>query len=123
MKSLGNLVSMTSLTLSNGTSFVTITAPPTGTYILALPQNIGTPGQVLKTNGFGSTYWDTAGGGGGGGLTSVGLTSSNPFLVVTGSPLTANGAISIDIGTLPISKGNFTLRGSYPNGGLFGYAK
>lgn len=50
LKHLGN-TSITSgvlqnLTLTNGVSFVTLTAPPTGIYILALPPDLGTSGQV-----------------------------------------------------------------------------
>jgi len=37
------------------------------------------------------------GGGGGGGLTSVGLTSTGGTATITGSPLTANGAMNIEI--------------------------
>lgn len=62
MKSLGNVSSLetfSSLTLSNGTSFVTITAPPTGIYIISLPPTLGTPGQFLQTDGAGQTSWQT----------------------------------------------------------------
>jgi hypothetical protein len=58
MKTLANTDDnvFSSITLSNGTSFVTITAPPTGIYILSLPPNLGSSGQVLTTDGLGQTY-------------------------------------------------------------------
>jgi hypothetical protein len=52
--------SLSALTLTNGVSFVTITAPATGIYIISLPPNIGAPGQVLTTNGAGQTSWTTS---------------------------------------------------------------
>jgi hypothetical protein len=65
MKTLGNIAIesssvLTSLTLSNGISFVTLTAPPTGIYILSFPPDLGSSGQVLTTNGSGQTYWAAA---------------------------------------------------------------
>jgi len=61
MKTLGNTISnsFSSITLTNGISFVTITAPPTGIYIISLPTNLGTPGQFLQTDGAGQTSWQT----------------------------------------------------------------
>lgn len=74
MKSLGNTstTSLSSLTLSNGVSFVTITAPPTGIYIISLPPNLGTPGQFLQSDGAGSTSWQTVPSGS---VSSVALTA------------------------------------------------
>lgn len=86
LKHLGN-TSITSgvlqnLTLTNGVSFVTLTAPPTGIYILAFPPNLGTPGQFLSTNGSGQTTWQTLVPGTGS-VTSVGATVP-AFLSITG---------------------------------------
>jgi len=61
LKHLGNVSInsgvLQSLTLSNGVSFVTLTAPPTGIYIIAFPPNLGTTGQFLMTDGAGQTSW------------------------------------------------------------------
>jgi len=97
MKSLGNTDSTTlsSLTLTNGTSFVTITAPPTGIYIISLPPNIGTPGQFLQTDGSGSTSWQTVPSGT---VTSVGLVVPS-FMEVNPSTITGSGTFTISATT------------------------
>ena len=105
LKHLGN-TSITSgvlqnLTLSNGVSFVTLTAPPTGIYILAFPPDLGTSGQVLTTNGAGRTSWTTVSGGGGGTVTSVAATVPT-FLQVTGSPITSFGTLDITYSGIPL---------------------
>lgn len=109
MKTLGNTIanSLSSITLTNGVSFVTITAPPTGIYIISLPPNLGTPGQFLQTDGAGSTSWQTVTGGGGGTVNSVALTVP-PFLTVTGSPITNTGTFNVTLtanSPLPVSSG------------------
>jgi hypothetical protein len=106
MKTLGNTIanSLSSITLSNGTSFVTITAPPTGIYIISLPPNIGTPGQFLQTDGAGSTSWQTVPSGT---VSSVALTVPS-FLTVTGSPITNVGTFNVSLtadSPLPVSSG------------------
>lgn len=106
MKTLGNTTanSFSSITLSNGVSFVTITAPPTGIYIISLPPNIGTPGQFLQTDGAGSTSWQTVPAGT---VTSVALTVPS-FLTVTGSPITNSGTFNVTLtpnSPLPVSSG------------------
>lgn len=106
MKTLGNTIanSLSSITLSNGVSFVTITAPPTGIYIISLPPNIGTPGQFLQTDGAGSTSWQTVPSGT---VSSVALTVP-PFLTVTGSPITNVGTLNVTLtedSPLPVSSG------------------
>ena len=98
LKHLGN-TSITSgvlqsLTLTNGVSFVTLTAPPTGIYILSFPPDLGTSGQVLTTNGAGQTSWTTVSGGGGGSVTSV-AASVPSFLTISGSPITTTGTLAI----------------------------
>ena len=52
-----------SLRLNNAGSQVTISNPVGSNYSLLLPANIGTPGQVLSTDGTGSLSWVTAGSG------------------------------------------------------------
>jgi len=52
---------------------------------------------IQITNAAGSITITNTGGGGGSGLTSVGLTSDRSTAVITGSPLTSNGAINIEI--------------------------
>ena len=96
-KSLSNIVASGStvfqnITLSSGTSSVTLTPPLTGTYILSLPTSVGINGQVLSTNGAGSTSWITVGGTGT--VTSVGLTVPS-FLNVTPSSITTIGTFAI----------------------------
>jgi len=110
MKSLGNTstTSLSSFTLSNGVSFVTITAPPTGIYIISLPPNLGTPGQFLQSDGAGSTSWQTVPSGT---VSSVALTAP-PFLTVTGSPIINTGTLALTLtadNPLPITSGGTGL--------------
>lgn len=107
MKSLGNIStqSLSSLTLTNGVSFVTITAPPTGIYIISLPPNLGVPGQFLQTDGAGQTSWQTLLPGTG---TVTSISASSPsFLSVAVTNPTSNADLSFTLsGTaLPTSSG------------------
>ena len=139
MKTLGNIDTSisSSFTLSNGVSFVTITAPPTGIYIISLPPDLGLSGQVLTTNGAGQTYWSP---GPTNYITSVdtdfevtlGELSLSPlfnsraitltvpsFLSVVGSPVTgAAGTFTIGLGSdaLPLSNGGTGLTAIGPVG-------
>jgi hypothetical protein len=75
----------------------------------SFPQVPGTNGYVLTTNGAGTTSWQPAPGAGGGGgtgtVTSVGLTSSAPFITVTGATITTSGFFDLNIGTLGVANG------------------
>lgn len=56
----------------SGANYVTLRAPASVTnYILTLPSNSGSNGQVLTTDGNGNTSWTTVSGGGGGAVSSV----------------------------------------------------
>jgi hypothetical protein len=62
---------------------------------LTLPDNSGTAGQILSTDGKGNTSWvnDIAGGT----VTSVGLTNTDSNLTITGGPVTQAGNIEVDL--------------------------
>ena len=94
---------------SNGT--ITLDIAVGGLPLTRLAQSGATTGQILAWSG---SAWAPASGGGGSGLTSVGLTSTGGTATITGSPLTANGAMNIEIpnwSTIPAS-GNVNL-GTY----------
>lgn len=97
MKTLGNTIanSFSSITLTNGISFVTITAPPTGIYIISLPPNLGSPGQFLQTDGAGQTSWQTLLPGTGT-VTSVNATTPS-FLDVTITNPTSNANLAFTL--------------------------
>jgi len=99
--------SLTSITLSNGTSFVTIVPPATGMYILTLPPDLGTSGQVLTTNGAGLTSWTTvSGGGGGGSVTSVSASAPTGFTATVTNPTTTpNIALTYSGTPIPVLNG------------------
>lgn len=111
MKTLGNIISnsFASITLTNGVSFVTITAPPTGIYIISLPPNLGSPGQFLQTNGAGQTSWQTLLPGTGT-VTSVNATTPS-FLDVTITNPTSNANLAFTLsGTaIPTTSGGTGL--------------
>ena len=96
-----------STTLKNTLAAVTLAPPTTGTYVMKLPPDIGAPGQVLTTDGIGSTSWTSAGFGS---VTSVSQTVPT-FLSTTGSPITSTGTLAITYsGTaLPIANGGTGL--------------
>jgi hypothetical protein len=54
-----NVATLNGLALKNASSVVNLTSPAGASYSLALPSNLGTSGQVLTTNGSGSTSWTT----------------------------------------------------------------
>ena len=94
---------------SNGT--ITLDIAVGGLPLSRIAQSGATTGQILAWSG---SAWAPASGGGGSGLTSVGLTSTGGTATITGSPLTANGAMNIEIpnwSTIPAS-GNVNL-GTY----------
>ena len=118
MKTLGNIISnsFASITLTNGVSFVTITAPPTGIYIISLPPNLGSPGQFLQTNGAGQTSWQTLLPGTGT-VSSVNATTPS-FLDVTITNPTSNANLAFTLsGTaLPTTSGGTGLTAVGTNG-------
>jgi len=65
-----------------------------GTYTFTLPNTDGDANQVLTTNGSGVTSWAS---GGTGTVTSVGLTSSDSSLYISGSPVTSSGTLGAAI--------------------------
>ena len=80
---------------SDSTNKVTIQTPATGTltsdYVLTLPVDDGTNGQILTTDGNGVLSWVAAGGAGT--VTNVGLALPNIFSVA-GGPVTTNGTFT-----------------------------
>lgn len=78
----------------------------TGTQALStLSQSGATNGQVPQWNGSQWVPATVSGGGGGGTVTSVGFTTTDSSLSVTGSPVTASGTISVTLNTVPVNKG------------------
>jgi trimeric autotransporter adhesin len=63
---------------------------------------IGASGRVLTSNGTTATWAVPATSGT---VTSVGLSSSNAFLTISGTPVTASGTLAITVNTLSIAKG------------------
>lgn len=79
---------------------VKIQAPPHSAganYTLVLPDDTGTNGQVLTTNGSGTLSFTTVSGGGGGTVTSVGMTVPSAFSIA-GSPITNSGTLALTVG-------------------------
>ena len=80
---------------SDSTNKVTIQTPATGSltsdYVLTLPVDDGTNGQILTTDGNGVLSWVAAGGAGT--VTNVGLALPNIFSVA-GGPVTTNGTFT-----------------------------
>lgn len=72
-------------------------------YTLTLPENAGTSGQVLTTDGSGVLSWQPVGGGGGSGVGSIVAGTG-----ITIDPITGVGAVTISTTgpTLPASAGN-----------------
>lgn len=101
-------------------SAVTLTADSSGdTWTLVLPPDSGTNGQVMTTDGNGTTSWTSSTTGT---LTSVGLTVPS-FLTIADSPLTgAGGTMSIGLNTgtaLPTdSGGTGSISASTGSGGV-----
>jgi hypothetical protein len=107
-----NVITSNSLSLFGLSGKVRITAAPsTANYNLTLPNSIGVSGQLLATDGIGSSYWVTAGGGGGGSgtVTSVSVTVP-PILSVSGNPITTSGTIAITTATAPTGSGAIVLK-------------
>jgi hypothetical protein len=78
----------------------------TGTQALStLSQSGATNGQVPQWNGSQWVPATVSGGGGGGTVTSVGFTTTDSSLSVTGSPVTTSGTISVTLNTVPVNKG------------------
>jgi hypothetical protein len=76
---------------------------------------VGTPGQVLSSNGTGAPTWLTITGAGT--VTSVGGSGGTTGLTVSGGPITAAGTLTLG-GTLAISAGGTGLGGTPTNGQL-----
>jgi hypothetical protein len=76
---------------------------------------IGTPGQVLASNGTGAPSWLTITGAGT--VTSVSGSGGTTGLTLTGGPITAAGTLTIG-GTLAISNGGIGLSSAPTNGQL-----
>lgn len=76
---------------------------------------IGTPGQVLSSNGTGAPTWLTITGAGT--VTSVDGSGGTTGLTLTGGPITAAGTLTIG-GTLAISNGGTGLSATATNGQL-----
>lgn len=90
----------------SSTGAVTVQVPAAaGTTTFQLPGTNGTNGQVLSTNGSGTTTWTTVSGTGT--VTSVGLALPNIF-TVSGSPVTAAGTLT---GTLATQNANLVWSG------------
>lgn len=84
-----------------GFNRLTLSSSAANTWTFTFPPNAGIADQVLRTDGTGITTWVTATFASGS-VTYVGVTSTD--LVVTGSPITSSGTISLKLGVIP----NFT---------------
>lgn len=84
-----------------GYNKLTLSASQANTWTFTFPANAGIANQVLSTDGTGITSWVTATFASGS-VTYVGVTSTE--LIVTGSPITSSGTISLKLGVIP----NFT---------------
>lgn len=76
---------------------ISISADPTSSYILKLPQIQGLANQLLMNDGSGNLIWTSPGSSGIGTVTQVGLEVPN-FMTVTstgGNPITTNGTFTI----------------------------
>ena len=95
----GTITMAGTLALTNGGTGATTQA---GAQANLLPTQTGNAGKVLSTDGAGVISWITPGGAGT--VTSVGITGTNGIGVVSGSPVTTSGSITlaIDIATLPV---------------------
>ncbi|MCC6278004.1 MAG: hypothetical protein IT289_08830, partial [Oligoflexia bacterium] len=86
-------------------------AATTGSYVLTLPPDDGTPGQVLSTDGAGNLSWTTSGGGGvtgGGSLNQIAVWNGASSL--TSDPDLFFDGIKMGLGT-NAPTANFTLKG------------
>ena len=81
------------IVLTNGTSFVTLSPPVIGSYVLTLPTGIGSSGQVLTSDGIGNTFWQTPASPAVG-ISSIGMVVPS-FMTVTPASLTHNGTFTI----------------------------
>ena len=77
--------------------------PATYAYELTLPNDDGTSGQVLQTDGNGVLSWVTHAGAGGT-VTSVAVSGGSTGLTTSGGPITTSGTITIG-GTLAVGSG------------------
>lgn len=112
----------TAATANQTDSFLLSRANHTGTQALStIAQSGATTGQVATWNG---TAWAPAspsGGGGSGTVTSVGISSADSLISVSGSPVTTSGTISLSLATVPVSNGGTgsgTASGARSNLGL-----
>jgi hypothetical protein len=93
----GTITMAGTLALANGGTGATDQA---GAQANLLPAQAGNAGKVLSTNGTGTISWVNSSSGT---VTSVGITGTSGIGVVSGSPVTTSGSITlaIDIATLP----------------------
>ena len=92
--------------INPSSSAITISSPASlSPYSLTLPNNTGTTGQVLTTDGSGILSWQTPSVGGGGSGTVTSITTGTGL---TGGPITTTGTISLS------STG--VVSGTYGNG-------
>lgn len=66
--------------------------------------NVGTPGQVLVSDGPNPPYWATVSGTGSGTVTSVAASGGTTGLTFSGSPITTSGTLTLG-GTLAVASG------------------
>ena len=82
-----------SLVIAAGTGIVGFNVDPASNYAMTLPNSIGSPAQVLSTDGVGTLSWVSPGTGT---VTSVGLSMPGIFNV-SSSPITGAGNISVTL--------------------------
>lgn len=73
----------------------TIQGAAAADWTLTLPTNDGSAGQYLKTDGAGTTSWDSPGGAGT--VTSVAISGTDGIEVDSGSPITSSGTIQLGV--------------------------
>lgn len=102
---------------SNQQRSVAMQSPSTlsANWTLTLPPNTGTSGQVLRTDGAGTTTWVTSGGGGSGTVTSVSVTTQNGVSATVTNP-TTTPALAFTLGAITpssiVDAGTFAFSGS-----------
>lgn len=97
--------------LPSASNFTSLTSQANTDWTMSLPQNGGTAGHVLSTDGSGVTSWvaQTGGGAGSGTVTSVGYgVGTGLTLTGTASPITVNGTFTISLDN-PTGTGNVVM--------------